>query len=207
MNEQDFQAEIADLYVRKGWEVEDAEQASAFLPFRPDLVLRRGDEHLVVEIMRPGFPAEHTIPQMRKLVEVLPNWRLVVKLMPPERELPEYRIASSETPGRLELAESLVQARRYADALLICWVIIEANLRRLCAESIGAKPDTTIPDLLRIAYEEDVISDPELRQLQRGLQLRNRIVHGYEVGIADDDARSFLSLARALTDRAEHVAA
>ena len=53
-NEQSFAEEIADSYVRMGWEVEDPEEALPLLRFRPDILLRRGDQHLVIEIKKPG---------------------------------------------------------------------------------------------------------------------------------------------------------
>jgi hypothetical protein len=39
--EEEFAAELAESYVRKGWEVERPEEASSFLRFQSDLLLRR----------------------------------------------------------------------------------------------------------------------------------------------------------------------
>ena len=67
--EQEFAAEIAEDYVRKGWEVRSEEEALASVGFRPDLLLRRGDEYLVVEIERLGSAPNPKISELRKLVE------------------------------------------------------------------------------------------------------------------------------------------
>ena len=201
-NEQSFAEEIADSYVRMGWEVEDPEEALPLLRFRPDILLRRGDQHLVIEIKKPGVASERSISEMRKIVEAQPNWRLEVKLLPPRREHPTYRSADAEAWDRLELANELVDAGRYSDAFLLIWVVIEASLHRLSSSSDEEQRPRAISELFRSAYEAGGISDPELRQLQRGLELRNQTVHGYAPQFADGDARLFLSLARALTERA-----
>jgi uncharacterized protein YutE (UPF0331/DUF86 family) len=201
--EEEFAAELAESYVRKGWEVERPEEASSFLQFQPDLLLRCGDRYLVIEIKRPGVASEPSIAAMRKIVEERPNWRLEVKLLPPRKEQTSYKIAEMEAASRLDLSNTLIEADRYSDAFVMVWIVIEAALRRICLADDEDQRPKPIPDLFRSAYEAGVISDPELRELQRGLELRNRVVHGYSIDIAEVDVRSFLSLARVLTERAE----
>ena len=123
--------------------------------------------------MRTG-PSERSISEMRKIVEAQPNWRLEVKLLPPRREHPTYRSADAEAWDRLELANELVEAGRYSDAFLLIWVVIEASLHRLSSSSDEEQRPRAISELFRSAYEAGGISDPELRQLQRGLELRNQ---------------------------------
>ena len=65
--EQEFATEIAEDYVRKGWEVRNSEEALASAGFRPDLLLRRGDEYLVVQIRRLG-----TLPNRKYPISA--NW-------------------------------------------------------------------------------------------------------------------------------------
>jgi uncharacterized protein YutE (UPF0331/DUF86 family) len=201
--EDEFAAELAESYVRKGWEVERPEEASSFLRFLPDLLLRRGDQYLVIEIKRPGVASEPSIAAMRKIVEERPNWRLEVKLLPPGKEHASYKIAEMEIASRLALANTLIEADRYSDAFIMVWIVIEAALRRICLADEEAQRPKPMPDLFRITYEAGLISDRELRELQRGLELRNRVVHGYSIDISEVDARSFLSLARVLTERSE----
>ncbi len=202
--EQEFATEIAEDYVHKGWEVRNSEEALASVGFSPDLLLRRGDEYLVVEIKRLGSAPEPKISDLRKLVEKQPNWRLEVKLLPLSKEHPMRIIAETETPKRLALIHALFGEHRYSEAVLIAWVVIEASLRKMLAEGASERP-AAIPDMLRTAYEAERISDPELRQLQRALALRNVIVHGYTADIAENEAQCIVSLARSLAMRTEQT--
>ena len=202
--EQEFATEIAEDYVRKGWEVRNSEEALASAGFLPDLLLRRGDEYLVVQIKRLGTAPEPKISDLRKLVEKQPNWRLEVKLLPLSEEHPMRVIAVTETPKRLALIHTLFGEHRHSEAVLIAWVVIEASLRKMLAGGTGERP-ATIPDMLRTAYEAERISDPELRQLQRAQVLRNAVVHGYAADIAETEAQSILSLARSLAMRTEQT--
>lgn len=198
--EKEFATEIAEEYVRKGWEVRNSEEALASVGFSPDLLLRRGDEYLVVEIKRVGSAPEPKISDLRKLVEKQPNWRLEVKLLPLIKEHPMRVIAETETPERLALIHALFGEHRYSEAVLIAWVVIEASLRKMLAEANRERP-AAISDMLRIAYEAERISDAELRQLQRAMALRNVIVHGYAADIDETEVGSIVALARDLSGR------
>ncbi len=193
--EQDFATEIA--------EVRNSEEALASVGFRPDLLLRRGDEYLVVEIKRLGAAPE-PIADLRKLVEKQPNWRLEVKLLPLSKEHPMHEIAETETPKRLSLIHALFGEHRYSEAVLIAWVVIEASLRKMLAAANDERP-AAIPDMLRTAYEAERISGAELRQLQRALTLRNVIVHGYAADVDETEARSIVALASVLARRTEET--
>jgi hypothetical protein len=198
--EQEFAAEIAEDYVRKGWEVRNSEEALASVGFRPNLLLRRGEEYLVVEIKRLGSTPEPKISELRKLVERQPNWHLEVKLLPLNKEHPMQVIAETETPNRLRLIQGLFEERRYSEAVLLAWVVIETSLRKMLARSANGEA-AAIPDILRMAYEADFLSDPELRQLHRALTLRNVIVHGYAADIRESEVQPIMMLARALASR------
>ena len=201
--EQEFADEVAGDYIRNGWHVENPRQALPWIDFEPDLLLRRGDEYIVVEIKRPGMATERSIAQVRRAVERQPNWRLEVKLLPPHREIARHELATDEIPSRLALAQDLIGTGHPTSAVIMAWLVIETSLRRLFPNAAANGRPALIPELFRKAFEAERITDAELRQLQRGLELRNQVVHGFSVRLEDAEAKSVVALACTLADRVE----
>jgi hypothetical protein len=199
--EQNLVEDLVGEYIQEGWRIENPEQALPLIHFQPDLLLRRGEKFLVVEVKRPGMSADRPVAELRKAVERQPNWRLEVKLLSPHKELATRELALAETPGRLALAEDLLRSGNYADAVMMAWLAIETSLRMTLSTGNGKTDPTSVPELFRTAFEAEKISDLELHQLQRGFALRNGIVHGFAVSIDAADARSIVDLARSLADR------
>jgi uncharacterized protein YutE (UPF0331/DUF86 family) len=87
-----------------------------------------------------------------------------------------------------------------SEAFILTWTAVEAVLRDLVEGLDDARPEAPI-DLLRRAYEQGTISDAEQRQLQRGLQVRNRLVHGFAVDEPQRSVEELMPLALGLVER------
>lgn len=200
--EAEFTAELAERYRSEGWEVQDPAEAESVLNFEPDLLLRRGDEHLVVEVKRVGFVSGRAVSVIRKQVEAIPNWQFELKLIPPDRMLRAARPVEKEIRDRIDVAQKLATEGFDSEAFILTWTAVEAVLRDLLDEAETDRSES-IADLFRRAYEEGAITDAELRQLQRGFQVRNRLVHGFAVDEARRNVEELMPLTVDLMKRAE----
>ncbi|GJD98669.1 MULTISPECIES: hypothetical protein [Methylobacterium] len=195
--------EVIEDYLDQGWQVGDPRAAQDVVGFLPDVVLRKGDRHLVIEVGQVGGLPRRSVSALRRAVEQHPDWRFEVKLVPSDAPAATDRVAVEEIRDRLDLADRLIADGHGDDALLLAWVAVEANLRRMLADDRDSAPGT----LLRRAYDEDRISDRELRHLTDWRGLTNRIVHGFRTDTDAAKASALLGLARDLSDRAEPRAA
>jgi hypothetical protein len=195
---------IAD-YLRNGWQLNDPRDAEDTISFVPDILLKKGNDYLVIEVKAPGEAPERSVADMRKAVEQRPNWHFEVKIRPPRKLSPENEIAVPDLPSRLSLIEDLVKEGHQSEAALIAWVAIETSLRQILSQLMKKQPELGLPRLIQNAYEEDIISDTERRLIGHVQNLRSHIVHGFKTKIDQDDIRSILSLARSLAERAASV--
>ncbi|WP_342149151.1 hypothetical protein [Methylorubrum sp. SB2] len=193
---------IAD-YLRNGWHREDTRLARSALDFEPDVLLRKGDEFLVVEVKRSGREPERSIAEMRRLVERRPNWRFAVKLLTPQPPRSNDEIDDADVATRLSLAEDLLRDGHVAEAVLIAFIGIETGLRRLVPKPFTPPSEAALPRLIRDAYEAEAISDGELRAINRSCEVRNRIAHGFKVDVSSQDADAILALARTVAGKAD----
>jgi len=200
--EEEFTGELAARYKSEGWEVQEPKEALPLLSFEPDLLLRRGDQYLVVEVKRVGFASTRGVASIRKLVEAKPNWHFELQLISPGQEQKFDKPSNKEARNRIELAEFLSKQGFDSEAFVLIWTAVEAILRHLLERTEFGEPDSTL-HLLKDAYEAGTISNLELRQLQRGYVLRSRLVHGLAVEEPGRGIQELLPLAVSLAERAD----
>ncbi len=198
--EQEFAAKLARVYEGEGWELQRSEDARAVLDCSPDLFLRKGQNYLVVEVKRAGSNSGRAIEQLKEAVEVHEGWRFELKLIPSSFERAILKPDSKSLRHRLAVVEKLLTEEAGDEAFVVLWILIESALRSLVAEDVSNPPTPTYA-LLREAYEDGVITDIELMQLQSGCQVRNRLVHGYGVRDSEELLEELLPLAKALVAR------
>ena len=202
--EQEFTDTLVQEYSRAGWQVEDLAIAAEELNFRPDIVLKRGDEILVIEVKRAGFVDKRAISRIKRKVEEKPNWHFELKLIPPSREFKAERPVRDDVKRRITLAERLLAEGFASEAFILTWTALEAILRDL-VEPNGDESRETGPQLLRRAYEAGSITDVELRSIERSYQIRSRLTHGFAVEDVDRDIHELLPIAKTLAKRAEET--
>ena len=181
--------ELADEYRSKGYEVVE-EPSSTQLPdflagYHPDLLLRKGDKAIVVEVKSQSALAKE--PQVRDLARLLhskPGWNFELvlvgegeRMVTPEdtRSLEKEDILHS-----IEVAEKLLAAESAEAALLLTWAAAEA-LIRLLTEQEGITLDRLSPDyLLKQAITNGIIARDDYHSLMHILKYRNAVAHGFK---------------------------
>jgi Holliday junction resolvase len=200
--------ELAEEYRSKGYDVVE-EPAPTQLPdflagYHPDLLLRKGDKAVVVEVKSQSTLAKNS--QIRDLARVLhakPGWNFELVLVREEERMatPEKSrsFEKEDIVHSLETAEKLLAAESAEAALLLTWAAVEA-LIRLLTEQEGITLDRLSPDyLLKQALTNGIIARDDYRALLYILKFRNAVAHGFKTpDFTPAIANDLLSTARRL---------
>lgn len=187
---------VAEDYRSRSFEVIEEpspDQLPNFLSaYRPDLLIRKGDVAIVVEVKtRASLAADPQVGDLAQLLQKHPGWsfELVVvgeqeKLDTPETARPFDRVdiqKSMQTAG--ELLDS-----GFAEAgFVLAWSGLEATVR-LLTEQEGITLDRFTPlYILKQAVTIGVISRDDYNLLMSALKYRNAVVHGFKVTTFDSD--------------------
>ena len=180
--------EIAQTYRDKGYDVliePRGDQLPDFLQaFRPNLIVHKGDEHIVVEVRTRGQVSD--FPQVNELAKLVRNeadWRFQLVLLGPENSL-SVAGASPFTVEeiRLKIKEVafFVENGHLEAAFLIGWSLVEATLRTLAVKEEIAGETATPDYLLKQMTFEGIIARETYHDLKHAQQTRNAIVHGFK---------------------------
>jgi REase_AHJR-like len=177
--------ELAREYQDRGYEV-TVEPDSTQLPaplanFRPDLVARKGDDVVVVEVKPRGSLSDPQLRELAKAVRGQPGWRFELVLLQPEPGPPGARAWSAEeVADNLRQVEAILRSGYPEAGLLLAWSAAEATLR-LLAEKEGLTLDRDdAVYLLRLLVTRAVVTREQYDHLWAGLELRNAVAHGHE---------------------------
>ena len=187
---------VAEDYRSRSFEVIEEpspDQLPDFLSaYRPDLLIRKGDVAIVVEVKtRASLAADPQVRDLAQLLQKHPGWsfELVVvgqqeKLDTPETARPFDRVdiqKSMQTAG--ELLDS-----GFAEAgFVLAWSGLEATVRLLTEEE-GISLDRYTPlYILKQAVTNGVISRDDYNLLMSALKYRNAVVHGFKIPSFDSD--------------------
>ena len=180
-------AEVADDYRRRGYDVH-VEPADAELPeflrgFRPDIVARRADESVVVEIaVGTRTSVAERLGAIAARVNSQPGWRFSLVFASPDQ--PDQPIEARPVPlsvleRRWGNAEALRRGDQGEAAFLLLWSTVEGLLRLLSDRA--QLPLTSLPTsaLIRELYSAGEIDREQFETLMRLLPTRNQLVHGF----------------------------
>lgn len=199
--------EIAARYAREGYRVL-VEPSNGELPFdlgsySPDLLAVKGDEHYLIEVKTGSNPI--SVERVRELAEEVgqhPNWRfllftaedLEIGDTPPagERLLPwhELKEHAREAGQLLELGAGMA-------TFLWSWAIFEGLLRHQAERARLPIERFATSALLKHLYSYGEISMDQFDEAMQGLELRNRVAHGF----AADNVEAAATRLVALTQR------
>ena len=202
--------ELAQEYRSKGYEVitePSPEQLPDFLcQYRPDLLVRKGSESIVVEVKTRSSLAGN--PQIRDLARVLdakPGWKFELvtvrekeKLNAPEDARP---FAREDVYSRLETVEELLETGSPEAAFLLGWGALEATVRLLVEKEQLTLERISPSYLLHQAVTNGVISREDYALLLGAMKYRNALAHGFKT--ADFDA----ALVREIINTTQHLLA
>jgi hypothetical protein len=177
--------ELAQEYRDQGYEVlvepETPELPGPLAGFRPDLVVRRGDEVVVVEVK---FRESLGDPRLRELSEAVrrqPGWRFDLVLLRPEPGPPGTKEwTATDVSNHLSQVEALLGFGHQEAALLLAWSAAEATLRLLAKKEGLALQREDAPYLLKLLTSRAVLTREQHDLLQEVLQLRNAVAHGHQ---------------------------
>jgi uncharacterized protein YutE (UPF0331/DUF86 family) len=180
---------LAEEYRSRGYEVIE-EPSPAQLPdflsgYRPDLLVRKGDEAIVVEVKsRSSLAKDAQIRDLAQLLQTKPHWNfeLVVlgegeRISTPEGARPFER---DDILRRLEAAEKLLESGFSEAALLLAWSTLEATVRLLIEKEGIVLDQLTPPSILKQAVMNGVIARDVYNFLTNVRKYRNALVHGFK---------------------------
>ena len=191
---------VARELVGDGYEV-FLEPGAHLLPrglssFRPDILARRGEENLIVEIKAVPSPA--SAPQVEALARAVrkqPGWHFRLVTTAPEQPT-SWSI--EEATRRLQEAELLGRQHPGA-ALLLTFAVAEA-VGRQAADAKGLKAQPWSPmALFRGLVQHGLLDRDGFRVLERASVRRNRLVHGLsDEAVSQEDVEELLDVAKSL---------
>lgn len=180
---------VAERYQRDGYEViiEPGPQAIPFDldGYGPDLIARKGDSTLIVEIKTQA--ERISFDQLRSVVDEVKRhagWRFVLVTaqdvlalgVPGENE---DHYPWEEVTQRVNDAERLSDLGENEAAYLILWIAFE-RLMRFQARRISLPVDRLAPAIMiRQLYSQGELSMAQFDTALDCQQIRNRIVHGF----------------------------
>jgi hypothetical protein len=200
--------ELAREYQDKGYEVAvepEAKQLPAPLAgFRPGLLVRRGEDVIVVEVKARGSLADPKLQKLAKTVREQPGWRFELVLLKPESEFAGATPWSAdEVADVLGEVEGMLSAGYAEAALLLAWSAAEATLRLLADKERLVLERQDAPYILRLLVTRAVVAREEYQRLWDVLQVRNAVAHGLKPPkLNAEDVASLCDLVRDLLRQA-----
>ncbi len=163
--------------------------------WQPDLLARRGDERLVVEVKarQPDGPARSRVDALAQAVGSHPSWRFRLVVAPPAEAAAEWSI--EEVEQRVAEARTLAAAGHGEAALLLAWATCESAARALAAHERLNVQRWDAGAMLRQLVHGGLLDGSDLEKLDHARAVRNRLTHGLASGI-DDPARLASGLLR-----------
>ena len=179
---------VGQVYRDKGYDVliePQGDQLPDFLQaFRPDLIVHKGDEHIVVEVRTRGQVSD--FPQVNELAKVVRNevgWKFQLFLLGPENSFfvnGASLFTVEEIRLKIKEVAFFVENGHLEAAFLMGWSLVEAILRVLAVKE-GMEGETATPDyLLKQMTFEGIIARETYHDLKRAQKTRNAIAHGFK---------------------------
>ena len=176
----------AEEYRRKGYEV-SRECPLEFMPgFVADLVARKGDEVVVMEVStRAALALNLRIKELAEILRSKPGWSFELLLVgePEKLDSPEGArlFGSQEILQRIDQAERALELGLAEAAFVMAWSAFEAATRALVvAEGVPSAVITTPGHLLDQAVFLGALSRVDYDAMTDLMKYRNAIVHGFE---------------------------
>ena len=189
---------VAEEYRNQGYEVAfhpNPDDTPAFLKnYRPDMIVRRGDESVVVQINSASSLNSSTqyLSSLAEAVEKQHGWRLEFVMINPEDApiaLPqsEGSLQIQDIEARLSVAKQII-TQNLESAVLYSWALVEATLRLLAEKEELSLKNFNPQYLVKYLTYEGVISRSDYQLLMNALSLRNTIAHGFKTSQLTDNS-------------------
>lgn len=182
--------EVAREYRRQGYEVTlsptQAQLPDFLADFQLDMIASHPQEKVIVEVRsQESLRQAPELEAIAKAVQGKADWRFeLVVTNPKEQNRLQTKDAKLLEPDdityRLQEIRTLV-ANEYGEAaFLLTWSVVEAALRHTAqVYNIDLIQDTS-PYLLKSLFTYGLLTQGQYQTLQKGLQTRNLLAHGYK---------------------------
>ena len=172
-------------YQNKGYTVLRQAPLEFMSDFVADLVARKDDETIVIEVStQAGLALNTRISELVETLRTKPGWSFELLLVgepekldsPPAAQL----LDDHEILQRLDHAVRALESGLAEVAFVTAWSALEAATRALISEEIGTNSDITMSGhVLDEAVYLGVISRSDYDDLREMMKYRNAIVHGF----------------------------
>jgi uncharacterized protein YutE (UPF0331/DUF86 family) len=171
--------------------------------FLPDAIAIGREPKYLIEVVREGPAEVDKLKALRKQLEELPGWELLVVLDRGTRS-PELRQATLEQiDDAIQSAKKVLSLGEIAPGLLLAWGVFEALSRRLIPDEF-VRPQTP-GRLVQVLTSRGYVDSAEEKLLRKLAIARNAVIHGDLSNRADaSQVDEFLALLVRLRNKAEH---
>ena len=180
---------LAEEYRSKGYQVIEEpsqEQLPDFLSnYRPDLLVQKGNEGIVVEVKsRASLAKNPKIRDLARLLQTKPRWNFELVVVSEKETLntPEgiQPFEREDILRGLQTAEELLTSGAAEAALLLSWPALEATVRLMTVAEGIVLEQLASPAILKQAVSNGVISRSDYGFLMDTLKYRNALAHGFK---------------------------
>jgi uncharacterized protein YutE (UPF0331/DUF86 family) len=180
--------DLARAYRSAGYQVTvnppESELPTFLHDFQPDLVAISDEESVVVEVKsQADLVAAEDIPQLASLVNAQPKWRF--ELVVTSTDNPNQVVEADVVWERLSATHRLTGQHQFEAAFLLLWSATEAVLRIIAARERVNVERLSPAEMVKQLASLGVLGRDDQRILQRGADVRNRLVHGYTSATVD----------------------
>lgn len=152
--------------------------------FEPGLIAFNDHESVVVEVKtRRDLPKSREIVDLADAVNGHDGWRFDLAIVKPERQPlvdeDAEGLTRQEIAARLVSTRHLAQQRQDDAALLLVWSAAEAALRLVAEQQRVTLENEQPAYVVKRLYTLGMMSRHDYDLLQRGLEMRNTIAHGF----------------------------
>ena len=198
VRESEIIEQLADRYRAQGYDVEREVQLEG-LSSRADLVARRADETVLVEVKAtsPG-PVSASLENLAEFAE-RHGWRFSIALATDRTGVEEIEVLSRDGVQRLIADARTTQASNWIAALASVAAWEGAARYALVRTERQSVPRPGPLALLQALASQGLVTPPEEHLLRELISVRNAAAHGRVVGtIRDDLVASGLAIAESL---------
>jgi hypothetical protein len=176
--------------------------------YRPDLILQKDDEVVVVEMKRPVELREAAdLRTLRNDIERHRGWHLRVLYVDAFDQRPSL---TKTAPGkvvtdyykRADRAREALKKGYLEEAVVLLWIALEGVLRAYFGRR-GEAPNkgVTVLSMLRRLHDDGMLDEPEMKLLAGGYDARNLAVHALKFALKKTTIQQIFKTVDALIGR------
>jgi uncharacterized protein YutE (UPF0331/DUF86 family) len=183
---------IARKYEKEGYKVQispsPSELPEQLKTFEIDLMARRGDETVIVEVKSARsekMPVE--IARLAELVNSIPHHRFDFVAVQRESTLGRDEwLDPIALRTRIEEADQVFQRGQFEASIMLLWSATEGILRLLAGREHLTLSSRGPQTMVKTLYSQGILDKGQYEVLEQAGRLRNLAVHGFKVQPVDD---------------------